>query len=373
MKHNCCKRIRLWGIIFLTGLFFVGCQAEDTSDVNTQKTTQEDVQAENTQSTDTGEVQNYTQSDIAMGTIVTGNIYTTGEDVNSEIFDLLKQVENSYISWREEDSEIARLNASAGTEQGIEITGKLEEMLQATLDISQKSNGALDPTIGEISRLWDIDGENPRVPAEEEIAALLKVDGYKNVVCENQKAVLEADTSIDLGAVGKGIGCDEAKAFLETHQEICGAVISVGGSILTYGTKESGKPWSVAITDPLSGGDNYMGVLYLEGENYISTSGDYEKYFEQDGVRYHHILDPKTGYPARSGLTSVTIIAENGLLSDGLSTACFVLGLEEGMKLAETYNAEAVFIDSDQNVYVTDGLKEKFELTSEAIYHLQEQ
>lgn len=371
MKRECCKRIRLWGIIFLTGLFFAGCQAEDTSGVNTQETTQEDVQAENAQSADTGEVQNYTQSDIVMGTIVTSNIFTTGEDVNSEIFDVLTQVENAYISWREEDSEIARLNASAGNSEGVEITGKLEEMLQTTLDISEKSNGALDPTIGEISRLWDIDGENPRVPEEEEITALLKADGYKNVVCENQKAVLDADTSIDLGAVGKGIGCDEAKAFLETHQEISGAVVSVGGSILTYGTKENGSPWGVAITDPQSGGENYMGVLYLEGENYISTSGDYEKYFEQDGIRYHHILDPKTGYPARSGLTSVTIVADNGLLSDGLSTACFVLGLEEGMKLAETYNAEAVFIDTDQNVYVTDGLQDKFELTSEETYHLQ--
>lgn len=372
MKQECCKKIRLWGIIFLTSLFFAGCQAEDTSGEYEQETTQEDVQTEKSQSTDTGEIHNYTQSDIAMGTIVTSNIYTTGEDVNSEIFDVLKQVENTYISWREEDSEIARLNASAGNEQGVEISGKLEEMLQATLDISEKSSGALDPTLGKISRLWDIDGENPRVPAQEEITSLLKADGYKNVFCENQKAVLPADISIDLGAVGKGIGCDEVRSFLENHQEITGAVISVGGSILTYGAKENDSLWGVAITDPLSGGENYMGVLYLEGENYVSTSGDYEKYFEQDGVRYHHILDPKTGYPARSGLTSVTIVAENGLLSDGLSTACFVLGLEEGMKLVETYNAEAIFIDTDQNVYATDGLQDKFELTSKETYHLQE-
>ncbi len=367
MERKRCKEIRRYGIVLLAALLLAGCQAEEASGTNTQEATQE-----KTQPNDKSEVQNYTESDIAMGTIVTGNIYTTGENINSEIFNILKQVETSYISWREKDSEIFRLNASAGDENGVEITGKLEEMLQATLDISQKSNGALDPTIGEISRLWDIDGENPRVPAEQEITALLKADGYKNVICENQKAVLEADTSIDLGAVGKGIGCDEAKSFLETHPEISGAVISVGGSILTFGEKANGEPWGVAITDPLLGGENYMGVLYLEGENYISTSGDYEKYFEQDGVRYHHILDPKTGYPARSGLKSVTIVAQNGLLSDGLSTACFVLGVEEGMKLAETYHVEAVFIDSEENVYVTDGLQENFKLISEDTYHLQE-
>lgn len=367
MERKRCKEIRRCGIVLLVALLLAGCQAEDASGTNKQEATQESTQLDNAD-----EVQNYTESDIAMGTIVTGNIYTTGQNVNSEIFDLLKQTETAYISWREKDSEIARLNASAGDENGIEITGKLEEILQTTLDISQNSNGALDPTMGEISRLWDIDGENPRVPAEQEITALLKAAGYKNVICENQKAVLKSDTTIDLGAVGKGIGCDEAKCFLETHPEINGAVISVGGSILTFGEKANGEPWGVAITDPLLGGENYMGVLYLEGENYISTSGDYEKYFEQDGVRYHHILDPKTGYPSKSGLKSVTIVAPNGLLSDGLSTACFVLGLEEGMKLAETYHVEAVFIDSEKNVYVTDGLREKFKLIEAETYHLQE-
>lgn len=367
MGYHCCKELRMCGLVLFSIFVLGGCKPEDTSGKNTQKVTQESTQLD-----DTGEVKHYTESDIAMGTIVSANIYTTGENAVSEIFSLLKQVETSYISWREGDSEIARLNSGAGNEMGTEITGKLEEILLETLDISEKSNGALDPTIGEISRLWDIDGENPRVPAEHEITELLKTDGYKNVVCKNQKAILEADTSIDLGAVGKGIGCDEAKSFLKTHSKISGAVISVGGSILTFGEKENGEPWGVAITDPLLGGENYMGVLYLEGENYISTSGDYEKYLEQDGVRYHHILDPKTGYPAESGLKSVTIVASNGLLSDGLSTACFVLGLEEGMKLVETYRAEAVFIDSEQNVYVTDGLQEKFELVSKETYHLQE-
>ena len=121
----------------------------------------------------------------------------------------------------------------------------------------------------------------------------------------------------------------------------------------------------MAVTDPLHSGESYMGVLALEGENYVSTSGDYEKYFEQDGVRYHHILDPKTGYPAESGLISVTIVTKNGLLSDGLSTACFVLGLEEGMELIEKYQAEAVFIDKNYNVYVSEGLQDKFQITEE--------
>lgn len=328
------------------------------------------------QSKESTQVQVVTQSDIAMGTLVSANIYTTGSEeegaqLATEIFSKLKEVETSYISWREADSEAACINESAGTGESVEITGKMEEFLTQTLEIAQKSNGALDPTIGELSRLWDIDGEQPKVPTQEEILGLLKENGYKNVTCADQKIQLEENASIDLGAVGKGIGCDEAKILLTEHKEVLGAVISVGGSIVTYGSKEDNSPWGVAVTDPMYSGDNYMGVLSLEGENYVSTSGNYEKYFEQDGVRYHHILNPKTGYPAESGLVSVTVVAQNGLLSDGLSTACFVLGLTEGMQLIEEYQAEAVFIDENQNVYVSEGLKDKFKITKEDVYHLQ--
>ena len=323
------------------------------------------------------QIQSISQSDIAMGTIVSAGIYTTGSEeeateLAADIFSKLKEIEKTYLSWRESESEIATVNESAGDSDGVKITGKMEEFLTQILEIAQKSNGAFDPTIGELSRLWDIDGENPKVPTKEEIHALLKEDGYKNIRCNDQKVRLGEKTSIDLGAVGKGIGCDEAKLLLEQQSQVTGAVVSVGGSILTYGEKEDGSPWSVAVTDPLQSGENYMGVLTLERENYISTSGNYEKYIEQDGVRYHHILNPSTGYPAESGLISVTVVTENGLLSDGLSTACFVLGLAKGMELIESYPAEAVFIDDNCNVYVSDGLKEKFQITETEIYHLQE-
>lgn len=234
------------------------------------------------QKEDKGQIQVVSQSDIAMGTIVSANIHTVGTqeegaEVATEIFSRLKEVEKSYISWRETESEIAAVNESAGSPEGIQVTGKLEEFLSKTLEIAEKSGGALDPTIGELSRLWDIDGENPRIPGQEEIDSLLRQDGYKSVVCSNQRVQLEENASIDLGAVGKGIGCDEAKELLEKQTEVTGAVISVGGSILTYGEKEDGSSWSVAVMDPLQSGENYMGVLSLEGENYISTSGNYEK------------------------------------------------------------------------------------------------
>ena len=170
---------------------------------------------------------------------------------------------------------------------------------------------------------------------------------------------------IDLGAVGKGIGCDISKEILDKN-DVDGAVISVGGSILVYGQKPDKSPWKIAITDPRGEDESLiLGGLTIDKDCYISTSGDYEKYIMKDGVRYHHILDPSTGYPADSGLISVTIVCDNGLLSDGLSTACFILGLEKSQSLLEKYNAEAVFVDKDKNVYMTDGMKDMFELTND--------
>ena len=148
--------------------------------------------------------------------------------------------------------------------------------------------------------------------------------------------------------------------FKKSKKEVSGAVIAVGGSILLYGSKADGSDWNVAVQNPRGQDGEAMGLLSLSGTTNVSTSGDYEKYFMQDGKRYHHILDPSTGYPADSGLISVTIVSDSGLLSDGLSTACFVLGKEKGEKLLETYGAEGVFIDQNKKVTVTKGLKDKF-------------
>lgn len=176
---------------------------------------------------------------------------------------------------------------------------------------------------------------------------------------------IEDQCTLDLGAVGKGIACDVAQNYLKQQKEVSGAVIAVGGSILLYGSKADGSNWNVAVQNPRGKDGEAMGVLSLSGTTNVSTSGDYEKYFMQNGKRYHHILDPSTGYPAESSLISVTVVSDNGLLSDGLSTACFVLGKEKGERLLETYGAEGVFIDQNKKVTVTKGLKDKFTILNE--------
>lgn len=212
-------------------------------------------------------------------------------------------------------------------------------------------------------RLWDIDGEDPHVPEQSELEALLKDVGYQNVTLDGNKVTLAEDTTLDLGATGKGIGCDVISEFLKDQKEVEGMILNLGGSsVMAYGQKPDDSPWKVAVTDPRDTEGDYLGAITIKGGEFLSTSGDYEKYFMEDGKRYHHILDPKTGYPVWNGLDSVTIVCDNGLLADGLSTACFVLGMDDAMELLEKYDADAMFVDEDKNIYLTDGMKERFEL-----------
>ena len=221
----------------------------------------------------------------------------------------------------------------------------------------------MDPTMGKIIRLWDIDGEDPHIPEEKELNTLLKKVGYNKITLDGNKVTLPAGMTLDFGAAGKGIGCDAAEQVLEKEKEVSGMILNLGGSsVMSYGSKPDGSAWQVAVTDPRDTEGDYLGVVALKGTEFLSTSGDYEKYFIEDGVRYHHILDPSIGYPARSGLTSVTVVCDNGLDADGLSTACFVLGREKGEKLLEKYHADGLFVDDSGHVWLTEGMKERFQL-----------
>lgn len=297
----------------------------------------------------------YTNVDFAMGTVINQTIYSD-EDTTDEVLDILVDIEDNMLSWRIDSSEIAKINDKAG-EGVVNVSEEVKDDLQTAINVGYDSEGALDITIGKLSRLWNIEGENPSVPKDFEIQGLLKDVDYKKLNITQEGIILPENTSIDLGAVGKGIGCDKIKEYFDSRQDVQGAVISVGGSILVYGTKPDNSNWKVGISDPRGEIGDVFAALTLSEESYVSTSGDYEKYFIQDGKRYHHILDPKTGYPSESGLISVTIVSNSGIISDCLSTACFVLGYEKSLPLLEKYNAQAIFVDSNKNVIATDGLK----------------
>lgn len=351
-------------------------------------------------SIETSSPQEYSKTDFVMSTVLSEKIYGT-KDVTQDIKEELDKLEKDQLSWREDHSVVSKINADAQKGIKTKLDSDMTSWVEDSLELAKRSNGAFDPTIGRFTRLWNIEGDNPKVPSKQEIKNTLEDTGYTKIHLEKVESQNTANTkknvdkdikdntaknketsedtskntntnesvssiyigdkcTLDLGAVGKGIACDVVQDYLKKQKEVSGAVIAVGGSILLYGSKADGSDWNVAVQNPRGQDGEAMGVLSLSGTTNVSTSGDYEKYFMQDGKRYHHILDPSTGYPADSGLISVTIVSDSGLLSDGLSTACFVLGKEKGEKLLETYGAEGVFIDQNKKVTVTKGLKDKF-------------
>lgn len=351
-------------------------------------------------SIETSSPQEYSKTDFVMSTVLSEKIYGT-KDVTQDIKEELDKLEKDQLSWRKDSSVVSKINADAQKGIKTKLDSEMTSWVENSLELAKRSNGAFDPTIGRLTRLWNIEGDNPKVPSKQEIKNTLEDTGYTKIHLEKVESQNTANTkknvdkdikdntaknkeisedtsqntntnesvssiyigdkcTLDLGAVGKGIACDVVQDYLKKQKEVGGAVIAVGGSILLYGSKADGSDWNVAVQNPRGQDGEAMGVLSLSGTTNVSTSGDYEKYFMQDGKRYHHILDPSTGYPADSGLISVTIVSDSGLLSDGLSTACFVLGKEKGEKLLETYGAEGVFIDQNKKVTVTKGLKDKF-------------
>ena len=374
-----------------------------SSDKKNTKSASEQTTADT--STSTNSPQEYSKTDFVMSTVLSEKIYGT-KDVTQDIKEELDKLEKEQLSWREDSSIVSKINADAQKGTKTKLDSDMTSWVEDSLELAKRSNGAFDPTIGRLTRLWNIEGDNPKVPSKQEIKNTLEDTGYTKIHLEKVESQNTANTkknvdkdikdntaknketsedtsqntntnesvssiyigdkcTLDLGAVGKGIACDVVQDYLKKQKEVSGAVIAVGGSILLYGSKADGSDWNVAVQNPRGQDGEAMGVLSLSGTTNVSTSGDYEKYFMQDGKRYHHILDPSTGYPADSGLISVTIVSDSGLLSDGLSTACFVLGKEKGQKLLETYGAEGIFIDQNKKVTVTKGLKDKFTILNE--------
>ena len=307
------------------------------------------------------QVEKYSNTDFAMDTVISETLYTAGEDINASVGEKLREIETGLLSWTTEDSQIAEINNANG--ETVEVSEELAGYLTQILQLAEDSDGAFDPTLGEVIRLWNIEGDAPHVPEQSELDKLLKNVDYKNIVLDGDKVTLKNGSTLDLGAVGKGIGCDVTAAYLKEQKDVTGMILNLGGSsVMAYGEKPDQSPWKVAVTDPRDTEGEYVGAVTIKGGEFLSTSGDYEKYFMEDGKRYHHILNPEDGYPVWNGVTSVTVVCDNGLLADGLSTACFVLGIEDAQPLLEKYHADAAFIDKDHNVYLTSGMKERFEL-----------
>ena len=292
---------------------------------------------------------------FTMGTVFDIRVFADDAD------DVMQQAEQAInggdrlLSWREKGSLAYKFNTEHQTDMS-----EIKEVLEDALRVSKDSQGAFDLTVLPLSQLWnfdklgdsDFDVATMKVPDKEDIAqAMAKVD-YTQLKYDDATGILTTenpDIQIELGAIGKGYAIEQAKDVLK-RSDASGGMVSAGSSIYVCGTKKDGSRFRVALRDPRGDENSAIGVLTLS-DTTISTSGDYERYFEKDGVRYHHILDPRTGYPADSGLMQVTIICDDSVIGDALSTACFVLCLDKVMNLAAKYGVNAIFVDTDKNIW----------------------
>lgn len=300
----------------------------------------------------------YSSTAIAMGTVVNIRLFgSDGEETAEAIENNINETEKALLSWREKNSDIERINASAGT--SVSVSTETVDVIGKALDVSKNSGGVFDITVGKVTRLWDFGGDNQRLPSDNEITKALESVNYSSVKITDTTVITAEGQSLDLGAVGKGAACDRLKLLLSsTNTE--SAVISVGGSLLLYGDRS----FNIGIVNP-ENDKEAMGTLKLSG-TCVSTSGNYEKFFVEGDKTYHHILDATTGYPADSRLSSITVVCESGTLSDALSTACYILDYNDSLALLQKYDAEAVFVFKDKTVRITDGLKDDFTLTDES-------
>ena len=293
---------------------------------------------------------------FAMDTVMTLRLYAGGdESLLEQAEDQVQELE-SLLSVTGENSEIYALNRDGEAE----LSPETAELLGAALDLCRRTGGALDISIYPVLRTWGFTTGEYAVPSEDSLSALLPLVDYTRVDLNGSTASLPGGMEIDLGSVAKGYTGD-ALAHLLKENGVTSALLDLGGNIQAVGAKPDGSPWRVGVRDPE--GDGNVGVVEVTDKAVI-TSGGYERYFEQDGVRYWHILDPKTGKPARNGLASVTVVGENGLLCDALSTALFVMGLDKALDHWRQYqDFEAVFILEDGSVTITAGLEDIFTLT----------
>ncbi|MBC7960077.1 MAG: FAD:protein FMN transferase, partial [Vallitaleaceae bacterium] len=263
--------------------------------------------------------------------------------------------------------EVNLINEKAGVDF-VKVSDFTFDIVKEAIKYGDLSKGNFDITIGPLVKEWGVYTDHPQIPSKQRIEELMKLIDYRTIKLDNENKAIKLankNQTIDLGGIGKGFAGDEAKKIY-IQNNISSAFVNLGGNVVLIGTKPDGSLWNVGVQNPSAINGKYIGTLHLRDKAIVS-SGDYERYFEKDGVRYHHILDPKTGYPSQSGLMGTTIIAERSIDADGLSTSTFVLGLEEGMKLVESLpGVEAIFITTDKKIYTTSGLKDSFTFTDES-------
>lgn len=293
--------------------------------------------------------QDLTYTDMLFDTVIKIQIL---EPADESILDGLKKLCEKYdtmFSATNTDSELYKLNHANG--QPFTVSSETANLIQEGIHYSELSGGAFDLTIEPVSALWDFKADKPTVPSSDAIAqAVSHVDYTKVDIQDNTVTLEDPEAGIDLGAIAKGYIADQVKTYLK-KQGIKHAIINLGGNVDVIGTKPDGSKYNIGIQKPFDESGEAITSVQLKDQTVV-TSGIYERYFKKNGKLYHHILDPRTGYPCENNLYSVSIITDSSTKADALSTTCFLLGYEKGMELIQSMDGvEAIFITDDEKVH----------------------
>lgn len=284
----------------------------------------------------------------ALDTVISIQVYDSSDEELLEQCAAICEEYESKLSRTIETSEISMINSAGGAP--VEVSAETIKVIEKGIYYGDLSNGAFDITIGTLSELWDFKSEDPVPPSDAAIAEALNHVNYKNIsISGNTVRILDPSAKLDLGAIAKGYIADRIKEYLEDNG-VEHALINLGGNVLAIGSKADGSAFNIGIQMPFDTDGEPITSVKIADQS-IVTSGNYQRYFEYQDTLYHHIINPETGKPCNNGLNSVTIITDSSLTADALSTTCFVLGPDKGMKLVNQLdNVDAIFIDDHNNI-----------------------
>ncbi len=310
-----------------------------------------------------------TREEFLMNTISKIQLYDTSDtEVLDRVYQRLFDIEKT-MSKTIPTSDISRINKNAGQDY-VRVNKDTYEVIERAFDFAQLTEGSFDPTIGPLVDLWKItESEDSRtwLPDDDEIKRMASLVDYREVDLKNGEVYLrKPNMKLDLGGIAKGYGADEARRIIR-EQGVESALVDLGGNIYAVGEKPNGDAWKIGIKNPDAGPNDYLGIVSVKDRSVV-TSGGYERYFEVGGKVYHHIINPKTGYPATSGIKSVSIISTSSTDGDTLATAVYVMGLDRAKDLIRDLPDIGFILLTDDNVlYISRNLEDKFELKDKNI------
>ncbi len=343
----------------LMAVFLVGCSSTAAKNQAAAGSSQTVSESSKAASESDDNSQNEASKDIfAMDTYMTVTAY--GSNAADAVDAAATEIErlDSILSTGDEESDIAKVNKNSGGELG-EDAGYLVEK---SLELYKETDGAFDIAIYPVMEAWGFTTQDYRVPDDEELQEKLKLTDASKINYDSETKSISFNMDgmeIDLGGIAKGYTSSRIMDIFKDYKVDSG-LVNLGGNVQAYGTKPDGSNWRVAIQNP-NNTEDYIGILSI-ADKAVITSGGYERYFEQDGKTYHHIIDPSTGYPAENGLISVTIVSDDGTLADGLSTSLFIMGKDKAVEFWKSHSDEfdAVLEADDGTLYVTEGIKDSF-------------